>query len=91
MYPADVTIAISGKGFRPMKAAPVLRGLMFELFVRPVASVEGASVSLNDGEELPIAGGLKAIQCVWPLGLATLCEKRGDTVNAGYQANFRAS
>jgi len=70
MYPADASIAISGKGFRPMKAAPgLLRGLMFRLFVRPVASVEGAPVehSLNDGEELPIAGGLKAIRCVWPL------------------------
>jgi len=64
MHPADAPIAISGKGFRPMKAAPgLLRGLMFRLFVRPVASVEGAPVehSLNDGEELPIAGGLKAI------------------------------
>lgn len=55
----------------------MLRGLMFELFVRPVASVEGASVSLNDGEELPIAGGLKAIQCVWPLGWPP-CVRSGE-------------
>jgi glyoxylase-like metal-dependent hydrolase (beta-lactamase superfamily II) len=71
VYPADASIAISGEGFRPMNAAPVLlRGLMFRLFVRPVASVEGAPVehSLNDGEKLPIAGGLKAIRCVWPNG-----------------------
>ena len=41
MHRADAPIAISGKGFRPMKAAPgLLRGLMFRLFVRPVASVE---------------------------------------------------
>jgi len=47
-----------------LKAAPgLLRGLMFRLFVRPVASVEGAPVehSLNDGVELPVAGGLNAI------------------------------
>jgi len=64
MHRADAPIAISGKGFRPMKAAPgLLRGLMFRLFVRPVASVEGAPVEhfLSDGEELPVAGGLKAI------------------------------
>ena len=63
MHPADAPIAISGKGFRPMKAAPgLLRGLMFRLFVRPVPSVEGAPVEhfLNDGAVLPIAGGLKA-------------------------------
>jgi glyoxylase-like metal-dependent hydrolase (beta-lactamase superfamily II) len=64
MHRADATIAISGEGFRPMKAAPgLLHGLMFRLFVRPVASVEGAPVEhfLSDGEELPVAGGLKAI------------------------------
>ena len=64
MHRADAPIAISGKGFRPMKAAPgLLRGLMFRLFVRPVLAVEGAPVEhfLNDGEELPVAGGLKAI------------------------------
>jgi glyoxylase-like metal-dependent hydrolase (beta-lactamase superfamily II) len=64
MHRADAPIAISGKGFRPMRAAPgLLRGLMFRLFVRPVASVEGAPVEhfLSDGEELPVAGGLKAI------------------------------
>jgi glyoxylase-like metal-dependent hydrolase (beta-lactamase superfamily II) len=45
MHPADAPIAISGKGFRPMKAAPgLLRGFMFRLFLRPVASVEGAPV-----------------------------------------------
>jgi glyoxylase-like metal-dependent hydrolase (beta-lactamase superfamily II) len=45
MHRADAPIAISGKGFRPMKAAPgLLRGLMFRLFVRPVASVERAPV-----------------------------------------------
>jgi|SRR5665213_434376 len=64
MHALDAVIATSGKGFRPMNAAPGLRtGLMFRLFVRPVASVEAASIEhrVEDGQQLPIAGGLKAI------------------------------
>lgn len=64
MHSADAAIAASGRGFRPMKAAPgFLRTAMFKLFVRPVASVEAAAVEhlVADGDELPIAGGLKAI------------------------------
>jgi glyoxylase-like metal-dependent hydrolase (beta-lactamase superfamily II) len=36
---------------------------MFWLFIRPVDSLEGAPINceVNDGELLPIAGGLKAI------------------------------
>lgn len=64
MHPLDAEIATSGQGFRPMKAAPGLRtGIMFRLFVRPVASVEAASIEhrIEDGEQLAIAGGLRAI------------------------------
>ena len=55
MHPADAYIAASGKGFRPMKAAPGLkRGVMFRLFVRPMPSVEAAPIehAVEDGEML---------------------------------------
>jgi glyoxylase-like metal-dependent hydrolase (beta-lactamase superfamily II) len=64
MHPLDAAIATSGKGFRPMKAAPGLRtGIMFRLFVRFPPSVEAASIEhlVEDGQQLAIAGGLKAI------------------------------
>jgi len=63
MHPTDATIATSGTGFRPMKAAPGLRtAILFRLFVRFVP-VEGAPVDhrVEDGQELPIAGSLTAI------------------------------
>jgi glyoxylase-like metal-dependent hydrolase (beta-lactamase superfamily II) len=64
MHALDAPIATSGTGFRPMKAAPGLRmGMMFRMFVRPVASVEAAAIehTIKDGQQLPIAGGLTAI------------------------------
>ena len=64
MHPIDAAIATSGRGFRPMKAAPgLLTGIMFRLFVRPVPSVDAASIEhlVGDGQQLPIAGGLTAI------------------------------
>ena len=64
MHPFDAPIATSGRGFRPMKAAPgLLTGILFRLFVRPVPSVESASIEyrVEDGQQLPIAGGLTAI------------------------------
>src|ERR1700680_16289 len=64
MHPADATIATSGRGFRPMKAAPgLLTGIMFRMFVRPVPSVEAALIEhlVQDGQQLPIASGLTAI------------------------------
>ena len=47
-----------------MKAAPgLLTGILFRLFVRPVPSVEAASIEnlAEDGQQLPIAGGLTPI------------------------------
>ena len=64
MHPSDAPIATSGKGFRPMKAAPgLLTGIMFRLFVRPLPSVEAAPIEhlIEDGDELPIAGGIRAV------------------------------
>ena len=64
MHPADTPIATSGKGFRPMKAAPgLLTGILFRLFVRLDRVVEPAAIDrqVEDGEQLPIAGGIRAI------------------------------
>ena len=64
MHRTDAPIASSGKGFRPMKAAPGLRtGILFRLFVRLDRVIEPATVDhhVEDGEQLPIAGGLTAI------------------------------
>jgi hypothetical protein len=46
-----------------MTTAPgLLNGIMFRLFVRPVASVEPAPIEhrVEDGQKLPIADGLMA-------------------------------
>jgi glyoxylase-like metal-dependent hydrolase (beta-lactamase superfamily II) len=64
MHHSDAPIATSGKGFRPMKPAPgLLTGIMFRLFVRFPPSVEAAPVDhlIEDGHELPFAGGISAV------------------------------
>lgn len=64
MHPMDAAIATSGRGFRPMKAAPgLLTSILFRLFVRPVSSVEAASIEhrVEDGQQLQIAGGITVI------------------------------
>jgi glyoxylase-like metal-dependent hydrolase (beta-lactamase superfamily II) len=64
IHAADAPIATSGKGFRPMKAAPgLLTGILFRLFVRLDRVVEAATIDhqIEDGEQLPIAGGIRAI------------------------------
>ena len=45
IHPADAPIASSGKGFRPMKAAPGMRnGVLFRLFIRLDRVVEPAPI-----------------------------------------------
>ena len=64
MHPLDAPIAERGSGFRPMKPAPeLLKALMFLLFVRSNATVEPARIDhlVEDGDILPIAGGLTVI------------------------------
>jgi glyoxylase-like metal-dependent hydrolase (beta-lactamase superfamily II) len=64
IHPADIPIATSGKGFRPMNPAPgLLTGVLFRLFVRLDRMVEPAAIDhhVDDGEQLPIAGGITAI------------------------------
>jgi glyoxylase-like metal-dependent hydrolase (beta-lactamase superfamily II) len=80
MHPIDAAMVRKGEGKRPLTAAPgLLRGLLFQIFVaRSDGKFEPSAVDheINDGTELPIAGGLKAIhvpgQCagqlafLWP-------------------------
>lgn len=64
IHPLDAPIAAQGTGFRPLTPAPgVLTGILFRIFVRPDASVEATTIEhrVEDGETLPIAGGLTAI------------------------------
>ena len=65
MHPADAAMVRKGEGKRPMTPAPgLLRGLMYRLFVAGNdGKIEASAVDheINDGAELPIAGGLKVI------------------------------
>jgi glyoxylase-like metal-dependent hydrolase (beta-lactamase superfamily II) len=64
IHPLDADIASNGTGFRPMSPAPgLVTGMMFQMFVRPVETVESATIEhrVQTGEFLPIAGGLTAI------------------------------
>lgn len=66
MHPLDAPIATRGAGFRPLTPAPGLRtGILFRLFIsrNANAKVEGVKIDrqINDGERLPLAGGLRAI------------------------------
>jgi glyoxylase-like metal-dependent hydrolase (beta-lactamase superfamily II) len=63
MHPLDAPIARAGGGFRPLMPAPgLINNLMFRLFIRPTGPIEGAATDhlINDGDVLPIAGGLTA-------------------------------
>jgi glyoxylase-like metal-dependent hydrolase (beta-lactamase superfamily II) len=64
IHPLDAGIATNGAGFRPMSPAPGLfPSMMFQMFVRPVETVEPATIEhhVQAGGLLPIAGGLTAI------------------------------
>lgn len=64
IHPLDASIASEGTGFRPLTPAPgLLNGIMFRIFARPVDTVEATSIEhrVEDGETLPMAGGLTAI------------------------------
>jgi glyoxylase-like metal-dependent hydrolase (beta-lactamase superfamily II) len=64
MHPLDAPIAQAGDGFRPLTPAPgLMANLIFRLFIRPPGPITGAAVDhmVNDGDVLPIAGGLTAI------------------------------
>jgi glyoxylase-like metal-dependent hydrolase (beta-lactamase superfamily II) len=64
IHPLDADIATNGAGFRPMSPAPgLVTGMMFQMFVRPIETVEPATIEhrVQTEELLPIAGGLTAI------------------------------
>ena len=77
MHPVDAAMVRKGETGRPMSPAPGLaRRLMYTLFIpkKPVP-IEPCAIDqeINDGTELPIAGGLKAFhvpgQCAGQLAL----------------------
>jgi len=65
MHPADAAMVQEGKGKRPMTPAPgLLPRIMFNMFIaRASGDIEpcGVDHEIDDGTELPIGGGLKAI------------------------------
>jgi glyoxylase-like metal-dependent hydrolase (beta-lactamase superfamily II) len=64
MHPLDIPMAKSGGPFRPMSPAPgLLRQVMCRLFYNHNERVAPVAIDqpLNDGEILPIAGGIKII------------------------------
>jgi len=75
LHPLDVPIVTSGINSRPFKPSPgLINGLLFRAFVRPMDAVEPAIIDheVQDGQVLPIAGGLTAIHipghCAGQLG-----------------------
>jgi len=81
MHAIDAAMVRKGEGKRPMTAAPgLLRALMYRLFVASSpGKIEPCAIDyeIQDGTELPIAGGLRAIHApghcagqlafLWPL------------------------
>ena len=64
MHALDAPIAERGSGFRPMSPAPgLMAGVLFRLFAGKIGTVEpaGIDVKIQDGDVLPIAGGLRVI------------------------------
>lgn len=66
MHPLDATLVQKGEAMRPVNAAPgLINHLIYNLFMKrqgPVA-IEPAEIEhmVTDGDELPIAGGVKVI------------------------------
>jgi len=77
MHPVDAAMVRKGESARPMSPSPgLLRGLMYRLFIpKTPQPIEPCAIDqeVNDGTELPIAGGLKAIhvpgQCAGQVAL----------------------
>lgn len=64
IHSLDATIASQGTGFRPLTPSPgLLNGILFRIFARSTNTVEATNIEhrVEDGETLPIAGGLTAI------------------------------
>lgn len=65
MHPSDATLVRTGKCLRPMKPTPgLVNGLIFKMMTsRAPQTIEPAEIDyeINSGEDLPIAGGIRAI------------------------------
>ena len=64
MHPLDAALVREGKATRPMKPYGLIGHIIFRLLAsRAPAGVEPAEIEheVQDGDELPIAGGLRAI------------------------------
>lgn len=95
MHPTDAAMVRQGKGLRPMKPSPpYLPALLFLLRSRPKAPLEPAEIQceVQDGDELPISGGMKAIHVPGHCAgqLAFLWPRHGGILFAAdAAANFR--
>jgi glyoxylase-like metal-dependent hydrolase (beta-lactamase superfamily II) len=64
MHPTDTAVAESGGPFRPMTPSPhLIQRILFRLFWRPGEPIAPVRIDqpIEDGETLPLAGGLKVI------------------------------
>ena len=64
MHSTDIPIAETGGPFRPMKSSPGLpQKIGFRVFWRPNEPITPVKIDheINDGDTLPVAGGLEAI------------------------------
>lgn len=65
MHPADADLVRTGKAGRTFEPAPgLLNSLVVRLFMGSIPSTVAATEiehAVNDGDELPVAGGMKAI------------------------------
>lgn len=94
MHPTDAAMVRAGKAKRPMTPAPgLVAKVLFRLLIQPApSSIEPATIEheVQDGDELPIAGGIKAIhvpgQCAGQL--AFLWPKRGVLFAADTATNM---
>lgn len=104
MHPTDAAMVREGKALRPMTPTPgFVAKILFWLFIRPAPStIEPATIEheVQDGDELSIAGGIKAIHVpgqsagqlafLWPQGGAlfaadTAVNMMGLGYNPGYE------
>jgi len=105
MHPLDAALIRRGESMRPVKAAPgLLHWLIFQLFVKRAGAlaIEPAEIEqeVQDGDELPLAGGLKAIHTpghcagqlafLWPQqgGVLFAADAAANMVRLGYPPIF---
>lgn len=100
MHPTDATMVRGGQTMRPMTPAPgLIRYLVFHLFMRfTPATISPVTVEyeVNDGTELPLAGGIKAIHApghcagqlvfLWPRhgGVLFAADTAGNMTGLGF-------